>query len=193
MLFRSEEELLPDYQGWLQHGDVLRRLATALTDLGVEPCFARHPLRLLSPRVVQADRPLETLGTLLDAAEERLAAVESALELSGLPTELWDTFEEIGTILEFALAVLPLAEGNLLGLLDVLTPTATQFAALTAEFDERVRVHQQAMARTTGWREKLSPEDTDNALAQARGFENSFLRFLSPAFWRLHKIGRAHV
>ncbi len=189
-LSAAQEELLPDYQGWLRHGDILRRLATALTDLGVEPCFARHPLRLLSPQVVQADRPLEMLSTLLDDAEERLAAVESALELSGLPAELWDTFEEIGTILEFALAVLPLAEGNLLGLLDPKTPTATTFAALGKEFDERVRAHQQACARTTGWREKLSPEDTDNALAQARGFEHSFFRFLSPAFWRLRKALR---
>ncbi|MDB6034231.1 MAG: helicase, partial [Verrucomicrobiales bacterium] len=40
---------------------------------------------------------------------------------------------------------------------------------------------------TTGWREPLSPEDTQNALVQARGFESSFLRFLQPAYWRLRK------
>lgn len=36
---------------------------------------------------------------------------------AGSPGELWDTFEEIQTILEFSVRVRPLAERNLVGVL----------------------------------------------------------------------------
>jgi hypothetical protein len=74
-------------------------------------------LRWLGKGVLQADRPLEALSKHLDEAEDLLDAIESALELSGLPGELWDTFEEIQTILEFSVRVRPLAERNLIGAL----------------------------------------------------------------------------
>src|SRR5206468_4471985 len=112
------EDILPEYPLWLQHGDVITRLRIALADLGEDPCFANHPLRWLGKGVLQADRPIETLSTYLDQAEDLLDVIESALELSGLPGELWGTFEEIQAILEFAVRVRPLAERNLL---DVLT------------------------------------------------------------------------
>ena len=111
------EEVLPEYPLWLQHGEVIDRLQTALSDLGEDLCFAKHPLCWLGNGVLQADRPIETLSSHLDQAEDLLDAIESALELSGLPGELWDTFEEIQALLEFAVRALPLAERDLLRLL----------------------------------------------------------------------------
>ncbi|HWH68679.1 MAG TPA: AAA domain-containing protein, partial [Candidatus Sulfotelmatobacter sp.] len=111
------EDLLPEYPLWLQHGEVIERLHAAFADLGEELCFARHPLRWLGAEILKADRPLEALATHLDRAEAALEAIESALELSGLPGELWDKFEEIQAILEFANRARPLAERELLGLL----------------------------------------------------------------------------
>ena len=49
------EDLLPDYPLWLQHGEVVNRLQSALSDLGEDPCFAKHPLRWLGKSVLQAD------------------------------------------------------------------------------------------------------------------------------------------
>ncbi len=182
------EDLLPDYPLWLQHGEVVTRLAAALTDLGeAERCFAKHPLRWLGPGVLQADRPLETLCQHLDQAENLLDAIENALELSGLPGELWDSFAEIGAILDFAVVALPLAERNLLG---VLThgPAKQSFDALAADLDHQARTLNEIKQKTTGWRDPLSPDDTENALTQARSFEKSIFRFLQPSFWRLKKI-----
>ena len=180
------EDLLPEYPLWLQHGDVVNRLQSALSDLGEELCFAKHPLRWLGKGVLQADRPLETLSKHLDQAEDLLDAIESALELSGLPGELWDTFAEIQTILEFAVRVRPLAERNLLG---VLThgPAEKSFAARAADLDKTAKALQKAQEKTAGWREPLPPDDTENALHQAQSFEKSLFRFLQPAFWRLKK------
>jgi predicted DNA-binding WGR domain protein len=180
------EDLLPEYPLWQQYGDVVGRLASALQDLGEDRCFARHPLRWLGKGVLEADRPLETLAKHLDEAEDLLDAIESALELSSLPGELWDTFEEIQTLLEFAVRVRPLVERNLAG---VLTRGLAEqaFNALAADLDQKARTLLKAQEKAAGWREPLSPDDTENALMQARAFESSIFRFLQPAFWRLKK------
>lgn len=184
------EDLLPEYPLWLQHGDVIGRLQSALTDLGEELCFAKHPLRWLGKGVLQADRPLEALSKHLDEAEDLLDAIESALELSGLPGELWDTFEEIQTILKFSVRVRPLAERNLVG---VLThgPAEDTFTALATELDKKAKALQKTREKTAAWREPLSPDDTENALGQAQSFEKSIFRFLQPSFWRLKKTLQA--
>lgn len=184
------EEILPEYPLWLQHGEVVDRLRSALADLGEDLCFGKHPLRWLGKDVLQADRPIEALTGLLDKAEDLLDAIESALELSGLPGELWDTFEEIQAILEFAVRARPLAERTML---DVLTngTAADAFAKLANELDSKAHALAQAQQKTGAWREPLTPDDTQNALAQAQAFEKSIFRFLQPAFWRLKKTLQA--
>jgi DNA polymerase III delta prime subunit len=148
------EDILPEYPLWLQHGDVINRLYAAMAELGEELCFARHPLRWLGKGVLEADRPLETLSSGLDEAEDLLDAIESALELSGLPAELWDTFEEIQTILEFSVRARPLAERNLLSILTS-GPAAIAFDKLAADLAAKARALALAQQKTTGWKEAL--------------------------------------
>ncbi|HEY6226567.1 MAG TPA: AAA domain-containing protein, partial [Verrucomicrobiae bacterium] len=176
------EDLLPDYPSWIECGEVVNRLRSALDELGDDLCFAKHPLRWLGKGVLQADRPLETLSRRLDEAEDLFDSIESALELSGLPAELWDTFEEIQTILEFAARAKPLAERNLLS---ALHPGEGSFDTVAKEIDAKHDAAQKALEKTTAWRNWLEPDDAENALAQAQAFENSIFRFLQPAFWRL--------
>ena len=71
----------------MRHGESVNRLRAALEDLGEDLCFANHPLRWLGKGVLEADRPLETLASRIDQAEELLDAIERALESSGLPAE----------------------------------------------------------------------------------------------------------
>src|SRR5262245_33325224 len=47
------EDLLPEYPLWLQHGETIDRLQSALVDLGEELCFAKHPLRWLGKGVLR--------------------------------------------------------------------------------------------------------------------------------------------
>ena len=184
------EELLPGYPLWLQHGEVVSRLQSALTDLGEDLCFAKHPLRWLGKDILQADRPLESLSRHLDQAEDLLDGIESALELSGLPGELWNTFAEIQVIVEYAVRARPLAASNLLGTLTN-SPTAGAFDKLADELDAKAHALALARQKTMGWREPLSADDTQNALAQAQTLEKSIFRFLQPAFWRLKKTLQA--
>lgn len=184
------EDLLPTYPFWQQHGDVVSRLDSALQDLGEDRCFAKHPLRWLGKGVLQADRPLEALAKNLDQAEDLLDAIENALALSGLPGELWDTFEEIQAVLDFAVQVRPLAERNLIGVL-MHGPAEQAFAALVGELDQKARTLAKAQEKTAAWREPLSPDDTENALAQAQAFEQSIFRYFQPAYYRLKKMLQA--
>jgi predicted DNA-binding WGR domain protein len=189
-LTAAELERLPHYAQWLEHGEIVHRVATALREMGDEPVFAKHPLRLVGRAVVEAERPLELLRRHLDATEDMIEGVESALELSGLPEELWDTFEEIHALLGFSQRVLPLAERDLLGLLDPGTEAAREFAEVSTDLAAKAAALDRARQRTEHWREKLSPTDTETALAQARAFEASLLRFLNPAFYRLRQTIR---
>ena len=184
------EDLLPDYPLWLAHGELVGRLQAALTDLGDDLCFAKHPIRWLGKGILQADRPLEALTRHLDQAEDLVDGIESALELSGLAAELRETYEEIQIILDFAVRVRPLAGRNLLGVLTT-SPSATEFDSLARDLDAKAQALTQAKQKTTGWRDPLSSDDTQNALTQARSFENSFLRFFQPAFWKLKKTMQA--
>jgi len=184
------EEILPEYVLWLAHGEIVNRLRAALDDLGENLCFAEHPLHWLGQGLLEADRPLEALSIHLDQAEEYLDAIESALELSGLPGELWNTFEEIQVILDFAVRVRPLVERQMLGVLEP-GPATGGFDALVAEFNDQSGRLQQAREQAAGWNDPLSPDDTQSALALARAFENSFFRFFQPAFWQLKKTLQA--
>src|SRR5262249_48318723 len=133
---------------------------------------------------------VETLTRHLDQAEDLLDAIESALELSGVPGELWDTFKEIRKILEFAASARPLAERNLLGVLTA-SPASDSFEKLAAELDKRSAKLTQAVEKTRAWLEILTPEDTETALAQAQGCERSIFRFFLPTFWRLKRLLQA--
>jgi predicted DNA-binding WGR domain protein len=180
------EDILPEYPLWLQHGEVVDRLKSALSDLDEDLCFGKHPLRWLGRGVLQADRPIETMCALLDKAEELLDAIENALELSGLSGELWDTFEEIQVILGFATRARPLAQRNMLGILAG-GPALAAFEKVSNELDEKARVLAQTQKKTVGWKQPLTPDDTQNALASAQAFEKSIFRFFQPSFWRLKK------
>jgi predicted DNA-binding WGR domain protein len=184
------EDMLPDYALWLCHAELVERLRASLEALGEDLCFARNPLRWLSKDVLEADRPLEALFTRLDQAEELLDAVETALELASLPDELRNNFGEVDAILEFAQRALPIAESNLLGALNK-GPATKEFDALAAKLAKSARALRDALEKTSAWHDPLSADDTQNALAQARTFEGSLLRFLQPAFWRLKKTLRA--
>lgn len=181
------EEQLPEYALWQRHGDVVNRLGTALSDQGDEPCFARHPLRWLGKGVLQADRPLEAMATSLDEAEALIDEIENALELSGLPPELWTTLDGVHAILEFAARARPVAERDLSGLFDRGSPASTAFTAVAAALDEKAGAWATAREKTANWKDPFAADDTQSALTLARGFERSLFRFLQPGFWRLRQ------
>lgn len=182
-----EQEKLPHYEDWLQHGDAVIRLSGVLRDLGAEPVFAKHPLRWLGEPVITSETPLEGLAGRLDDAERQLDELDDALGETGLAMEHWDTLAEISQLLDFAARLRPLAEGGLLDLLDPESSHSAMLAQLHADHEAKSRDLESARAKTVHWIDKLSADDTANALAIAPKVQGVF-GFLNPAWWRLRKV-----
>ena len=187
-LAAEEQEKLPPYQQWRTCGEIAQRLAAVLADLGEGPCLARHPFRWLNESVVEAERPLEKLRKHLEKAESLLEEVEEAFSRSGLPGEQWDTIEEIEMLLGYIQRVQPLAQRSLLGLLDPTSAPTQELQRSAGEYEAKVQAQAKAAARTKHWREKLVADEAQNALAQARGWQGSFVAWLSPGWWRLRRV-----
>ena len=185
-----EEEWLPPYKFWLEHGLTLNRLHSTLVELGEDPCFARHPFRWVSKAILDADRPLDELLRRLDKAEALLDEVSDALRISSLPENHWDSLTEIEAVLGFAVRLEPLRRENLLSLLDSRGKLAEVLFRLTREYNHETEALQNAQAKTIHWRTKLTPRDAETALAQATKFSNSSLNFLKPEWWRLRRVLR---
>ncbi len=65
----EQEELLPGYAAWVEHGETLTRLARALAEVGADACFARHPSRWLAAALVHSGAPLRELRTRLKSVD----------------------------------------------------------------------------------------------------------------------------
>ncbi len=186
-LTAPEQERLPHYADWLRHGEVVARLETELADLGAPPVFATHPLRWLSEEAILSEGPLENLAERFDEAERMLDDLIDALAETTLPTEDWNTLDEVAAVLSFSEKLLPLANHRLLDLLDPASARAAAFQALLKEHDIKAGELREALAKTLHWKDKLNTEDTAAALAITPKLTGIF-RFLNPDWWRLRKV-----
>lgn len=189
-LSTEDEEKLPHYAEWLRHGAAVLRVSDVLRDLGKPPIFAHHPLRHLGEAIITSENPLEKLASRLDAAAAQLTDLQATLEQAGIPAEHRNTLAGIAELLEFAVRLQPLAERGLLELLESTSNRALAFKKLHREYDAKSKALASAAARTTHWLDKLSPGDTENALAIATKFRG-LLGFLHPARWQLRKVLQA--
>ena len=84
----------------------------------------------------------------------------------------------------------PLAEANQLGVLSK-GQGARAFNTLAERLAETSLALIAAQERASPWHDPLSAQDTQNAIEQARSFEQSVLRFLRSSYWRLRNTVRA--
>lgn len=188
----AETEHLPDFATWRAHAELARRLAMTLEEVADVSSLASHPFRWLGDGIIGAERPLETLNSLADRAESLLDEVESALGRSGLPEEHWDTVEELEALVAFATQIAELAARDQLALLDPKSKTSKSLEKSASELAKHDKAIEKAQEKTQHWRQKLPSGDVSLALAQAQALENSFLRFLKPAWWQLKKAIETH-
>ncbi len=184
----EQEEQMPDYVRWLEHGELARRLAAVLDELGEEPWLATHPFRWLNKAVVQSDRPVEALGERIERAEALIDELEEAFSQSGLPEENWQSMREIETLLEFLLRVRPLAERDLLKLLDPQSRESILLSQRASDFEKKVHACAKASSKTTHWSDKLPLDEALTALSLARKCQGSILAIFNPGWWRLRGV-----
>ncbi len=187
----EEEESLPHYKAWLNHGETVERLGAILGELGEDPCFAKSPFRWVNLELAQEEDPLQTFLQRLEKAESLLEEMTEAFGKTGLPEARWDSISEVEILLEFAGKVRPLAERNLLALLDpnsALTKRLGEAAAAQVKLKDAV---EKAAKKTVHWKEKLPANEAEAALEQAKKFQGSVFAFFNPAWWRLRRVMNA--
>jgi hypothetical protein len=177
-----EQEVLPSHAELAAHRDVLARIGDALEAMGAQPVLAKHPARLLSPQLLEAERPIDALTRKLRELEPQLAALA---DLRGQP--LRATYARV----DFALRVRPLVQAGLLALLDATGRAYQELRASLERLRKKLSALDVARAAARAWREPLPRPDLSAALELARRFSGQLLRFLFPSFWRLRGILRS--
>ncbi len=185
-----EKERLPHHAVWQGHRDQIQRFVATLEDLQPDGVFARHPLRLLSPRVTALDRPLDTVTTSLQETLRLLDALDQSLARSGAPREYWDTIDNTASLVECCRDLAPLAELEHLSLLDGASECSKQFAADVRNLREQHAALSTAQDHAKAWKERLPESELPRALEQAQQLERGYFSWLKPAWWRLRGILR---
>ena len=183
-----DRERLPDYAAWWHHRERIASLAAIVQDIRRDGILAKHPLRRLSPRLAQVDRPLELITGVLQAAEKHFAAVEASLGHCGVPREQWQTLAAARLLVDYAQQVQPVARIGRMDLLDTASQSARQFA----DAEQRFRRQQEVLAEARGDRGLAARNSRRRrcrvAIEQAKAFEQSLFAWLRLAWWRLRRI-----
>jgi predicted DNA-binding WGR domain protein len=182
-------EQVPPYAVWAPHAEVVRSLSAGLKRVGGKASLAEHSFRHLSARALTSPQPLATIAASADESEKLLAKISAALEALG-ETVAVQSLSEIEAAIAYATQVAPAAAADALDLLNPRSTRSRKIAKAVREWRAAEQAVTEQRKATAGWKEKLSAQDTAAALAQARAFENSALRLLSPGFWRLRGVMR---
>ncbi|OXJ13178.1 AAA domain-containing protein [Burkholderia sp. AU6039] len=178
-------ERLPALAVWDQHGELTQRVHRAMRERFGANSLASQPFARLSAALLADERAFGRAEQLCRDAEALFDLLDPVLD---------HAVASIGhdTALPRACAIAAdsqwLIDTGLAAHLDVLEPASSAQAALR-EVRDALSAHAAALtaarAATVHWRDKLSPGDTASALALARRFETSAMRWLQPAWWRL--------
>lgn len=185
-LSTAQREALPTHAAWQRHAALIERLQRVMGEVFGAPSFASHPFSHLGDAVVRDERPVARLTALTDAAEAALDRCDEVL------ANLWPdagplAFGDLVDLVAQARLLAEAATRGQLGLLDAASDVSRQLDADREALVELARLRDAAAEPTAPWSDKLSPADTRAALDRARAQEPSFLRWLSPAWWRLWK------
>ena len=176
---------LPRYGVWHEGRDGLEELGHSLKKVQADGVYAHHPLAPLAPSLAVDAPPEASLRQDLQGLRERLESLIQELGAVGLPEDPERTWTEADEIVSLAVRLRPLAERDLLDLVDGKSRASDR---LERDLEETANVREQlaeAEALNGHWRQKWPADEVDVALGQARPLEGNPLAFLLPTFWRL--------
>lgn len=178
---------LPELALWDPSERQIKNYERLLRIVQPDGIAAHHPLSLVSLRLAHENDPItivaqatETAGELAQRARQHLhgnASLDRGL-----------TLRDLGGIIDHAKLLRPLSESGLSDLLILGSNRAREFATEVAGLDRLTQDFEQAAERTQAWKELLSADDVEIALEQASAYERSFVRWLSPGWWRLRSL-----
>lgn len=178
-------ERLPALASWDLQRELVQRLHRVLRERFGVDSLAAHPFARLSAQLLADEHAFGRAEQLCGEADALFDALEPLLESE-------TALASGGTPLVRACAIAAdsrwLLDTGLAAHLDLLDSGSAAHAALgqaRADLDARAQALATAQGTNANWRDKLTPGDTDAALALARRLEPSIARWLQPAWWRL--------
>lgn len=178
-------ERLPHWSDWQQNNELISRLYLTLKERFGLDSLARHPFGRLAAGLVNHEHAYGQVKAWLDQASHLLDRLEQALHSS---SSVLTGASPLGDALTLSQVAEQLHSADLAGHLQLLE----QDSAATRTLQAEQAALQTLAARQHGaqqanlhWRDKLSAQDTQAALAMAMRLEGSLLRWLQPAWWKL--------
>ncbi len=180
-----QREMLPALADRDRQRELLQRLHRAMRErFGLES-LAAHPFARLSAALVADER---AFGRAEQLCEETAALFDALDPLLDHTATLIGSETALAEACRIALDCQRLIDTGLaahLGLFEPGSPAQAALHAMRNELAQRAETLAAAEAATANWRDKLSAEDTESALALTRRLQGSVLRWLQPAWWRL--------
>jgi len=189
-LTMRQAERLPDYALWRQSRWRIEELRAALAEVHPDGVYARHPLRGLTPRLAQVERPIECIHKGLAEAERSLDRLQRLLGEFDLDDQGNLTIDQLRDVIRYARDVAHLARHNQLPLLNNESDLSARFRRSLDQVAQAQAALEHARKGTRNWRTKLAADDVRAALNRARQFEDTFFPFLRPSWWRLRGVLR---
>jgi predicted DNA-binding WGR domain protein len=178
-------EQLPGYSQWQRQGDLPERVHKTMRERFGLNSLASHPFSRLGRALLQDEHAYSRTGQLCGTLESVFETLDPLLENHAT---LIGPDEQLAPAAAIAADCQWLLDSGLAAHLDLLDVGSAAYSALSAarqDLAARAAVLAGAQSATSHWRGKLTPDDTDSALTQARAMEPSIMRWLNPSWWRL--------
>ncbi|WP_029920122.1 AAA domain-containing protein [Nevskia soli] len=180
-----EREALPDHGAFTRQRELVDRIHAFVRERFGMQGLAEHPFRFLSAALIGQPAPVRAVEAALDETEALLDSLDSVLgdgsRLLSADMPLSDAValtQTLQTLIEARVANHP-------QLLDEHSGEAVAFTQEQARIGVLAGAAGTALSANPHWREKLSADDTEAALAFVKLREASLLRWFMPAWWRL--------
>jgi predicted DNA-binding WGR domain protein len=180
-------ECLPTLANWDQQRELVVRLHRAMRERFGLDSLASCPFARLSAQLLRDEHAYGRAEQLCHDAEALFDSLEPLLERPGHLIDQDTPLREACSILEECHDLLDSGVAAHLALLEPDSPAQAALRQVRLDVDTRTKAVATAQAATANWGDKLSPADTDTALALVRRLEPSLGRWLQPAWWRVRR------
>jgi predicted DNA-binding WGR domain protein len=181
----AERAWLPDAGAWDVNMLLTQRVERLAEQKNGLRSLAQNPLARLAPALLAHSDAYDRVTNTLTVALEQLQAVETIIGDGHLTLNL---SQPLPVALDLASSAKQLAESGLSSHLACITDESDSWRTLQKQFADIDKLEQallKAKTEAANWREPLTSEDAQAALAQARAQETAFFSFLSGKWRRL--------
>ncbi|GAA5161773.1 AAA domain-containing protein [Viridibacterium curvum] len=184
-LGQARRERLPSLANWDRQRDLTQRVHRAMRErFGLES-LAGHPFALLSAALLADEHAFGRAEQLCQDMDALFDALDPLLDDETGLIRHDSSLEHAKNITEDADWLLATGLAAHLELLNAQSAAQASLRETRVDLENLTEALNNTQVATTHWREKLTPEDTDSALAVVRRHESSVMRWLQPDWWRV--------